>query len=278
MNLPIKILQSLFMLLILVSTASSSPPEMNYSGRLTDTIGDPVPDGSYNITFLIYDDSISGTVVWTETRSVSTTKGLFSVNLGEVLPLTELVFSTDSRWLSMQVNGDPEILPRTMLTTTPYSHKVSTLDGATGGSVVGDLEVDGELSIIGPGVRFPDGTLQSSAASSFDPLANILNTSSLFVATGAPLSVPILTTPDGEATYITKLTISTNSISDRLLTFRSDSEILLTLWTNGAFNNEEWSSDGGAPLLIPANATLYIDDSGTSSGTTFWYSFQGYQL
>jgi hypothetical protein len=62
--------------------------QINYQGKLTDEDGIAVPDTTYAMEFILYDDpALSGEhILWTETRTggneVQVTSGLFSVLLG----------------------------------------------------------------------------------------------------------------------------------------------------------------------------------------------------
>jgi hypothetical protein len=55
--------------------------------------------------------------------TVTTTDGLFAVNLGQA-PMTALdptLFADSLLWLGISVGADPEISPRTRLVSAPYS-------------------------------------------------------------------------------------------------------------------------------------------------------------
>ncbi|HKK21436.1 MAG TPA: hypothetical protein VJ983_08195 [candidate division Zixibacteria bacterium] len=66
---------------------------------------------------------------------MTATDGLFSINLGETTPLVSDIFSTFPRYLGMKVGTDPELAPRILLVTVPYSFRTSSIDGAAGGTV-----------------------------------------------------------------------------------------------------------------------------------------------
>lgn len=116
-------------LILVVSTTAihaGVPSTMNYQGRLTDTVGDPVTDGPHNVTFRIYDQF--SVAIWEETHIVFTADGRFSVQLGsEDSPVTQDVFSHPERWLGITVEDDPELLPRTRLNTVPYAFKTGSV-------------------------------------------------------------------------------------------------------------------------------------------------------
>jgi hypothetical protein len=114
------------------------PTMMQYQGFLTDESGEPL-DTSVSIMFAIYDDSTGSGVIWADTQFVTVVNGLFNILLGSVNPISETVFAGTERWLGITVAPDPEIVPRTRLVTVPYAFRAATVDGATGGSVSGDI-------------------------------------------------------------------------------------------------------------------------------------------
>ncbi|MCK4373428.1 MAG: hypothetical protein KAW61_09775, partial [candidate division Zixibacteria bacterium] len=74
-------------------TMADVPQMINYQGRLTDSLSDPVPDGDYEVTFEIWNDrfAFQDTLLWTSgPQTVTVQNGLFTYNLGsaETLPLS----------------------------------------------------------------------------------------------------------------------------------------------------------------------------------------------
>ena len=65
---------------------AQAPRLLTYQGLLTE-MGTRVADGQRPVTFRIYAASEGGTALWTETQSVRTTNGTFSVVLGAGTPL-----------------------------------------------------------------------------------------------------------------------------------------------------------------------------------------------
>jgi hypothetical protein len=86
-----------------------------------------------------------GNVKWTSgIQSVTTSDGLFNYVLGSNVSFPAGLFVNDSiRYLGITVDPDPEIAPRTRLTTSAYSFTVETVDGATGGTITGETSVTG---------------------------------------------------------------------------------------------------------------------------------------
>ncbi len=124
----------------LLPADQSVPPSISYQGRLTDSTGKVVSDGIYTMTFGIYDDSTLGSLLWTQTSSISVTDGLFSVVLGSLAnPLGPTEFSGNARWLGTSVNSDPEMSPRQMFHSVPYAIRAETLSagGIVSGTSVG---------------------------------------------------------------------------------------------------------------------------------------------
>jgi len=123
------------------------PGLMNYQGRLNDDSGNPVADDSYDVTFRIYQSSAA---LWTETHSVFTTDGFFSVELGSNgSPLPSWIFGLDPLWLGITVGTDPEITPRTRLTSAPHAYRVASVDYAEGGTIIGSLWLMNEYGTSG---------------------------------------------------------------------------------------------------------------------------------
>lgn len=143
----LRLLSVVGILLCVEIATATAPSKISYQGRLLDSNGDPVSDNNYSVTFSIYSVASGGTALWSETQSVSTASGLFATNLGLTNPLSEEYFSGPTRYLGIQIGSDPEIVPRTLLTSVPFSHRVSTLDGASGGIVTGDLLLHSTLGI-----------------------------------------------------------------------------------------------------------------------------------
>jgi hypothetical protein len=65
-------------------TLAGTPRRLSYQGRLTDDSGVPL-NGTYDITFSIYQFEFDVTPLWSETHNdVAVANGLFNVLLGSV--------------------------------------------------------------------------------------------------------------------------------------------------------------------------------------------------
>jgi len=116
------VLHSLAVLFVFSQIALGAVPQLiNFQGILKDGSGNPVANGSYSVTFTIYDAPSAGNVKWTETQSVTTSDGLFTVLLGSTTPVPDSAFNDSSRYLGIQVGADPEMTPRQRLSSVGYS-------------------------------------------------------------------------------------------------------------------------------------------------------------
>jgi hypothetical protein len=107
----------------------------------------------------LYDSAQGGHALWTETRSVNVSGGIFNVDMGAVDPIT-LSFKSPY-WLGVAIGNNPEFSPRTLLTASPYAHNSNHADTATvalsvvggsGGSGVASLNgKSGAITLLGSG-------------------------------------------------------------------------------------------------------------------------------
>ncbi|MDI6804430.1 MAG: tail fiber domain-containing protein [Bacteroidota bacterium] len=105
------------------------PNKISYQGLLTTSAGTPVQDGSYNLTFNIFDVSTGGSALWTEDQTgVAVQRGTFNVLLGSVTTL-DISFN---QTLYVEVTATPgpgipspiTFSPRSELTNSPYSFSI----------------------------------------------------------------------------------------------------------------------------------------------------------
>ena len=136
------------------------PQTINYQGYLTDSIGNPL-NGTVDMVFALYDVDTGGSPLWTETQtSVPVTDGLFSVNLGEVDPITnplDLPFDT-SYWLGVTVGTDSEMTPRQPVTSVGYSYRAGIADAVKAGGVDSSMLAEDAVT----GDKIDDGAVQTA--------------------------------------------------------------------------------------------------------------------
>lgn len=148
-----------------------------YQGQLKDA-GAPAV-GNYDLVFRIFDADIDGIQYGADYSlpAVPVDGGLFTVDLD----FGPGVFDASPRWLEIEVNLQP-LSPRQQLTSTPFAQTCNDANYAYGpwitaapdlyytdGNVgigtsapTAKLEIGGEAGV--DGLRFPDGSLQTTAA------------------------------------------------------------------------------------------------------------------
>lgn len=147
------------------------PPLVSYQGQITDAGGNPV-DTIVDITFTIYANPNGTAPVWTETQTgVAINTGQFSVLLGSVQPLRDSVFTEVGRYLGVRIGNAAEGLPLQRIVTVPYAHHVTTISGAKGGSVLGDVDATDTVSAraLRSGSSTTDGSLRMLGNSTTGP-------------------------------------------------------------------------------------------------------------
>lgn len=154
------LLRAVFFSLLLMTSFSSAnavPMVLSHQGRLLDASDAPL-SGTFTIVYSIYDAPVGGTQLWMEDHvGVVVTDGLFSVELGSVVPLTADIVAGSGggggggggslRYLQVQLSGQPPIMPRTALVSSPYSIATERVSGdfrsGPGIIVIGDTTTSG---------------------------------------------------------------------------------------------------------------------------------------
>jgi len=108
----------------LTSTVPITVPMMtSYQGQLLDRGGNPVPNGTYAMTFRLYNVASGGTAFWEETHpAVEVANGLFNVMLGVRIPFEPDDF-IGTTYLGVTVGSDPEMTPRQRMVSVPYAFR-----------------------------------------------------------------------------------------------------------------------------------------------------------
>ena len=119
---------------------AQAPQTLSYQGMLTDAQGNPVADGTIELTCRLYQDASGGNPLWQETQQVAVIGGVFSTILASSAVLN-LSFDKPY-WLGLSVNGDSELEPRTALTASAYSLFAESI---ADNSVTGNKVKDGHV-------------------------------------------------------------------------------------------------------------------------------------
>jgi hypothetical protein len=129
--MPNRIFASILTIAVLCVLPQGSAPAA-FSAPLANTITIPYQigfegylagetDGPQSMTFQVWDQPTSGTSLWTLTKTVTVTSGLYSTVLG---PFNTSVFANGPRYIGVTVtgyNGGQEITPRTEVDSVPFA-------------------------------------------------------------------------------------------------------------------------------------------------------------
>lgn len=104
-----------------VPAVGSINPILNYQGSLSDSTGVPYQDGYHSITFAIYGDSVGGSPQWTETQMLEIKRGLIHAYLGSINPFPTQLFDSNTLYLGIRFESNPEFSPRHLIAAAVYS-------------------------------------------------------------------------------------------------------------------------------------------------------------
>ncbi len=122
MKTPVKIISLTLLLFALMSSAwAQIPRTISYQGVLADAAGNPKADGDYAFTFRLYETSNGGIAIWSETKTLTIKRGLFSTALGDQTTFGTAVKFDKPYWLSIQVGNEAELPDRIALSASAYS-------------------------------------------------------------------------------------------------------------------------------------------------------------
>ena len=118
------------------SEQDAVPRRLSYQGLLTKANGRAVSDGTYQVTFKLFEQSEGGTAFWEETQSIGVSDGVISATLGIVNAITSVPANS---YLEIAV-GETTLSPRQEMTSVFYSVVSDTAKYSQGGSYL-DLDL-----------------------------------------------------------------------------------------------------------------------------------------
>lgn len=103
-----------------VIMATGENKQISLQGRLTDAAGKPL-SGTYSVSFAIFAGPDGGTALggWSETQTITVSKGLFSTRIGKTPFPPALKFDVPY-YVEITVNDEP-LIPRYILAASPYT-------------------------------------------------------------------------------------------------------------------------------------------------------------
>ena len=129
---------AIFMVFLVGRSGFAAGPGLtNYQGRLTSPGGIPLA-GTYSVKFSIYESPTGGIAIWDETHSITTdANGFFTVVLGGVTSFLDNAIEDSARYMGITIGADPELIPRSRITASPWAMRTRSVQGATGGVITG---------------------------------------------------------------------------------------------------------------------------------------------
>lgn len=116
--------------------------------------GSPL-SGKHDLTVTWYDRPVGGINRYTETVTVDAIDGIATLLAGSTNPIPDSLLLTGPLWLSFSIDGAPELLPRTVLSSVPYAllaqHAMvaDALSPEVTGVVTSINEIAGGVEVVG---------------------------------------------------------------------------------------------------------------------------------
>lgn len=161
----ITLILTVFVIICSAFTALAQIPQIiNYQGRLTDSGGNPVANGPYLANFKLYGSETGSDLLWSSGfQTITTTDGLFSYPLGSNATLPVDIFGPGSEpFLGITISTDPEIFPRTKITSTAFAWHSNSADTADFARDIADNSIHSghiqDHSIIGNDIGYEEIT------------------------------------------------------------------------------------------------------------------------
>ena len=159
--------------LIAISLAgyAQAPNLINYQGVARNAVGNPLPNQTINLRLSLHNLSASGTVVYTETRPITTNLGgLFSVQIGSTGASSTTGSIAGVNWLTgdkyLQVEIDPASnnnylnMGTVQLISVPYAFNAATAGNAL--TVTTNANLTGVVTSIGNATAIANGAITNA--------------------------------------------------------------------------------------------------------------------
>lgn len=136
MNMRFKTLLFSLICIIVSIQQLQAQATLSIQGIIRKSNGAAVEDGTYDLTFKLYNATTGGTPLHTEVQNLNVVGGIYSAELGNSTPLTAAF--DQPYYLGVSVDGGAELVPRARLTSSPYALSLlGTTNLFPGGGAVG---------------------------------------------------------------------------------------------------------------------------------------------
>ena len=142
---------SAFSVTSFAEAAAGINKQVNFQGKVVNTDGTNVTNGSYTFLFCLYTTGSPVTActsgadndaVWRESKSITVTDGVFQTSLGDTTTLPGSVdFNTDNIYLGINFNSNGQMTPLIRFTAAPYAFNADKIHGLSVTDTTGTLTV-----------------------------------------------------------------------------------------------------------------------------------------
>ncbi len=228
---------------LFVTEVSAQNKKISIQGFLKDANGKAVDNGTYSITFKLYNVESAGVALWTEINpAVNVFGGIYTVKLGAITNISSLAWDVPY-FLGVTIQGT-ELSPRTELTYAPYAISVANaVSASTATNAINAIKADTAKVVLCSGAV---GDIKYS----------ILNPTQ-FAARNGNCWVPM----DGRNIFGSKLAtdLGTNVIPDAGGMFLRSQEF------SGSANNDPDRTSSSPIAIVQAQSFLLHNHNGTTS-------------
>ncbi|MBW4061791.1 hypothetical protein HJC99_04455 [Candidatus Saccharibacteria bacterium] len=240
--------------------------EINFQGKIVNSDGTNVANGTYSFTFKLYSVATGGSAVWTEVDSLPVTDGVFQVQLGAGTTLPGSVdFNSDGIYLGINFNPgtgyDGEMSPRIQLTAAAYAFNSEKLGGLTAASFAQLSPASAQSGFLNVTGNVTSGATVAATTALQAPLVDTASAVALNVGTGTASSVTV-----GRATSSNAVTIQGSNASTWVVTGASGTTTL-SFAAPTATNAIQFPNAGGTVCTTVAStcSATYQTSSGSGS-------------
>jgi hypothetical protein len=142
--------------------------QMAFQGRVVNSSGSSVANGTFSFVFALYAQANAGTPLWTETKTLTVVNGIFGTNLGSNTAIPSSIdFNQDELYLGINFNADGEMVPRIRLTAVAQAINAEKVNGLTVSPSTGTLTIPNAVTVsFGAGFSTTNANPISLAAAS----------------------------------------------------------------------------------------------------------------
>ena len=265
-------LMLLLLLMLFISDVSFAqiPEHLSVQAKVAKKDG-TILNGSYPVTFRIYEADSGGTALWSEAQTVTISQGILDTVLGTSTAFTEDMTFHAPYWLSIEIGSDGEMTPRIRLTGAPYALNAKKVGNISATQIVRN-DIDNTLAgaLIVSGALAGNGNVTIGDAAA-DTLT--INSATTTLANAATLNLAA----DTSALNIESGLLNIDTTNDRIGIGTLTPEAKLQVAGgdvyigSGTFDNTSTDPDLYIKGNLQVDGTLYANVSGVveTAGTTF---------